>query len=119
MSTAYITVATVTALANISAAIVDLVRPDWLVANMTRLGVPSSQLLPLAGLKAAGAAGLLLGVALPLLGIAAAIGLILFFLGAIVTALARLVPRERWAGFLITPETILRWHRALVRRHWT
>jgi hypothetical protein len=33
--------------------------------------------------------------------------------------LARLVPREKWASFLVTPETILRWHRALVRRHWT
>ena len=38
---------------------------------------------------------------------------------ALVAALARLVPRERWATFLITPETILRWHRALVRRRWT
>lgn len=38
---------------------------------------------------------------------------------ALVTALARLVPRERWAAFLVTPETILRWHRTLVRRRWT
>lgn len=38
---------------------------------------------------------------------------------ALVAALARLVPRERWAAFLITPETILRWHRKLVRRRWT
>jgi transposase InsO family protein len=38
---------------------------------------------------------------------------------ALVGALARLVPRERWAAFLVTPETILRWHRALVRRRWT
>ena len=38
---------------------------------------------------------------------------------ALIAALARLVPRERWAAFLVTPETILRWHRALVRRHWT
>ena len=38
---------------------------------------------------------------------------------ALVSALARLVPHERWASFLVTPETILRWHRALVRRHWT
>ncbi len=37
---------------------------------------------------------------------------------AVVSALARLVPRERWASFLVTPETILRWHRALIRRHW-
>ena len=38
---------------------------------------------------------------------------------ALIASLARLVPRERWASFLVTPETILRWHRALVRRHWT
>jgi len=38
---------------------------------------------------------------------------------AVIAALAKLVPRERWATFLITPETILRWHRALVRRRWT
>jgi len=38
---------------------------------------------------------------------------------ALVSVLARLVPRERWASFLVTPETIFRWHRALVRRRWT
>ena len=38
---------------------------------------------------------------------------------ALVATLARLVPRERWAAFLVTPETILRWHRALVRRRGT
>ncbi len=38
---------------------------------------------------------------------------------AFISALARLVPRERWAPFLVTPDTILRWHRALVRRRWT
>ena len=38
---------------------------------------------------------------------------------AIIGALAELVPRERWAAFLVNPETILRWHRALVRRRWT
>ncbi|MGH3578603.1 MAG: hypothetical protein ACRDU0_13745, partial [Mycobacterium sp.] len=32
---------------------------------------------------------------------------------ALVTFLARLVPREHWAAFLVTPETVLRWHRAL------
>jgi transposase InsO family protein len=29
------------------------------------------------------------------------------------------VPRERWRSFLVRPETIIGWHRALVRRHWT
>jgi hypothetical protein len=34
-------------------------------------------------------------------------------------ALARLLPRERWAGFMVTPATLLRWHRELVARRWT
>src|SRR5215210_2690750 len=38
---------------------------------------------------------------------------------ALIAALAKLVPRERWAAFFVTPETILRWHRGLVRRRWT
>ncbi|MEX0833681.1 MAG: integrase core domain-containing protein [Actinomycetota bacterium] len=36
-----------------------------------------------------------------------------------IAALAGLMHRERWAGFLVTPATILRWHRELVRRKWT
>ena len=38
---------------------------------------------------------------------------------AAVSLFARLVPRERWQSFLVKPETILGWHRRLVRRHWT
>jgi putative transposase len=37
----------------------------------------------------------------------------------ILATLARLLPRERWSGFLVTPATLLRWHRELVRRRWT
>jgi hypothetical protein len=33
--------------------------------------------------------------------------------------LARLLPRERWGAFLVTPATLLRWHRELVARRWT
>jgi putative transposase len=29
-------------------------------------------------------------------------------------ALAKLLPRERWAAFLVTPSTLLRWHRELI-----
>lgn len=29
---------------------------------------------------------------------------------ALVTALAKLVPHERWAAFIVTPKTILGWH---------
>src|ERR671921_701105 len=33
--------------------------------------------------------------------------------------LARLLPREARAVFLVTPSTLLRWHRELVARRWT
>jgi putative transposase len=33
--------------------------------------------------------------------------------------LARLLPRERWGAFLVTPATLLRSHRELVARRWT
>jgi putative transposase len=34
-------------------------------------------------------------------------------------AASRLLPRARWRSFLITPTTLLRWHRRLVARRWT
>src|SRR3979409_47946 len=37
----------------------------------------------------------------------------------ILATMARLLPRERWSAFLVTPATLLRWHRELVRRRWT
>ena len=39
--------------------------------------------------------------------------------GVLVGLLASLVPRERWGSFLVTPQTILGWHRSLVRKRWT
>src|SRR5262245_33474270 len=32
---------------------------------------------------------------------------------------SRALPRDRRASFLVTPQTLLRWHRMLVRRKWT
>jgi hypothetical protein len=33
--------------------------------------------------------------------------------------LARLLPRGRWPVFLVTPSTLLRWHRELIVRRWS
>jgi hypothetical protein len=38
---------------------------------------------------------------------------------AILTALSRVVRRDRWAIFMVKPDTIVGWHRRLVAKHWT
>src|SRR5438552_15430928 len=37
----------------------------------------------------------------------------------LLATLAKLLPRERWAVFLVMPSTLLRWHRELVTGRWT
>ncbi len=37
---------------------------------------------------------------------------------ALLAALSRLLSRGRWQAFLVTPETLLRWHREAARRKW-
>jgi putative transposase len=34
-------------------------------------------------------------------------------------AASRLLPRPRWGAFIITPATLLRWHRRVVAKRWT
>ena len=34
-------------------------------------------------------------------------------------AASRLLPKGRWSAFLVTPATLLRWHRRMVATHWT
>jgi len=85
MFTAYIIITAVAAAANIYAAANDFIRPKWLLGNMNELGVPESSLPILGTLKAAGAVGLLIGIGVPSIGVLAAAGLTLFFIGALIT----------------------------------
>jgi len=34
-------------------------------------------------------------------------------------AMSRTLPRARWSSFVVSPQTLLRWHRELVKRKWT
>jgi hypothetical protein len=84
MFAAYVIITLITILANAGAAAADLARARFVLANSAEVGVPRSWLPSLGVLKGAGAAGLLLGLlAVRPLGIAAAAGLVLFFIGAL------------------------------------
>jgi putative transposase len=37
----------------------------------------------------------------------------------LLAAASRAMPRGLWSSFVVRPETLLRWHRELVRRKWT
>jgi hypothetical protein len=57
----------------------------WVVGPLADYGVPRAWWPWLGTAKATGAAGLLVGLSVPAIGIAAAIGLILYFTGAVIT----------------------------------
>jgi len=59
-------------------------RAEFVTQPLIEYGVPRSWWTLLALAKLAGAAGLLIGLAIPAIGIAAAVGLILYFLGAVI-----------------------------------
>jgi putative transposase len=37
----------------------------------------------------------------------------------LLAAASRFLPRHRWKAFVVSPRTLLRWHRELVRCKWT
>ncbi|OMC00135.1 hypothetical protein A5733_00535 [Mycobacterium sp. NS-7484] len=76
----------ITIAANAAMALADLAGARFVLANSAEVGVPRTWVSPLGLLKGAGAAGLLIGVvAFPPIGLAAAVGLTAFFIGAVVT----------------------------------
>ncbi|GGS18434.1 DoxX family protein [Streptomyces parvus] len=83
--TSVLLIATVTSLvANVSIAFADYARAPFVLANSAEVRVPPAALPYLAALKLAGAAGLAIGLfGVHRLGLAAAVGLTLFYVGAI------------------------------------
>jgi hypothetical protein len=98
MSTAYVVVAVLGAvMAGFSAASVFL-EAEWTVKPLADYGVPRPWWPWLGVAKAAGAVGLLAGLFVPVVGALAAAGLVLYFLGAVVTVL-----RARWFSHVPFP----------------
>ena len=79
---AYIAVTILAAVVVASAAALNFTHNKSVADTVERLGVPVSWQVPLGLLLAAGSLGLVTGFALPALGIAAASGLVLYFLCA-------------------------------------
>ncbi|MET8331827.1 DoxX family protein [Streptomyces sp. NPDC005181] len=84
MFIAYAAAGILLALALSASATLTFTRNEAITVSMSKVGVPDSWLPRLASLKAAGAVGLLVGLAVPLIGSAAAGGVVLYFIGAIV-----------------------------------
>lgn len=100
--TAYIVVTLLAAAANAYAAACDFLRTEATVANAAKVGAPVSWVVPLGALKAAGALGLLVGIGVRAIGIAAAVGLVLFFIAAVAAHV-----RVRWYSTIPFPATFL------------
>ncbi|MEL5953599.1 DoxX family protein [Streptomyces sp. CLV115] len=83
MFIAYVIVTAATIAANAAIAAADFAKAEFVLANSAEVNLPRTWLPRLATLKAAGAAGLLAGlVGFRVLGLAAATGLVLFYVGA-------------------------------------
>jgi DoxX-like family len=88
MHTASLVITLLTAIVTAGIAVPDFIPAKFVLANSAEVGVPRSWLPALGATKLAGAVGLLAGlVGLPALAIAAAAGLVLYFVSAVATHL--------------------------------
>jgi DoxX-like family len=83
MYTTYVVITILTAIANSYAACLDFVGAESVKAVADRVQVPHKWMIPFGTLLASGAVGLLAGFAVPPLGTAAAVGLVLYFICAV------------------------------------
>jgi membrane-bound ClpP family serine protease len=87
MFAAYVTVTILASVFTGSAAVTYLTGHDYPKTQMDMKRLPRTWVPVLGGLLAAGSLGLLAGFAVPLLGILAASGLVLYFVGALIAHL--------------------------------
>ena len=86
MFTAYVVVTLMAIAASTFVAIANFMRLEFVLTTAAKVSVPQSWITVLGSLNAAAALGLLVGlIGVPLIGEAAAIGLVLYFVGAIIT----------------------------------
>lgn len=98
MSTTYTVVTLVgAAMAAFSAGSV-FFRAKWVVEPLADYRVPRAWWPWLGVAKAAGAVGMVIGLFVPVIGLLAAIGLVLYFTGAVIT-----VARARWYSHIAFP----------------
>lgn len=87
MFLAYVIVAVLLALALIFSGMGKLRRMEPVTSTITGLGVPLSWFPRLAAALIAGGLGLIIGIWVPAIGVAAAIGIVVYFAGAVVAHL--------------------------------
>jgi hypothetical protein len=83
MDIVYVVIIVLAALANGYAAMLNFVRAESVKGVADRIQVSQRWMIPFGGLLASGALGLLIGLAVPALGIAAASGLVVYFVCAL------------------------------------
>ena len=85
MTIALVIFASLLAFAAIGSAIAKLKKVPDVMASMASVGVKPNQVPLLAALEIAGGLGIIVGIWVPALGLAATIGLVLYFAGALLT----------------------------------
>jgi hypothetical protein len=99
MYIAYLAVTSLAALMNGYAALMNFIGAEFVKVVADKVQVSQKWMVPFGILLAAGAAGLVVGIAVPALGVAAAIGLVAYFMCALG---AHVRVRDRNVGGAIT-----------------
>lgn len=98
MNVAHVVVTVLAAVMAGFSAVVLLMRAEWIVRALTDYRVPRSWWTWLGLAKGAGAVGLVVGLFVPVIGVLAGTGLVVYFAGAAVTVL-----RARWYAHIPYP----------------